>query len=92
MKREELFKLIERNSGESIEESSKNGIMAHYVDVDGLIDDIQKALIVDLADVRQQSELFTLAEMKDCWEASGRAEFWEPWTNFDDWFSQRNSA
>jgi hypothetical protein len=39
--REELFKLIERNSVE-IEESEKNGIIAHHVEVDDLIDDLEK--------------------------------------------------
>jgi|TARA_R110000823_G_scaffold228023_1_gene355410 hypothetical protein len=34
-----IFELIERNSVD-IEESSKNGIIAHQVDVDELVDDL----------------------------------------------------
>ena len=46
-----IFKLIEANSVD-IEESSKNGIIAHYVDVDELVDDL-----FSLYDVSQQREL-----------------------------------
>ena len=63
---EEIFKLIERNSGESIEESSKNGIMAHSVDVDCLIDDIQKALNVGLADAMLSLQLLKIAKCPAC--------------------------
>ena len=34
-----IFELIERNSV-NIEESSKNGVIAHQVDVDELVDDL----------------------------------------------------
>tara|TARA_R110000796_G_scaffold165565_1_gene282377 strand:+ start:25 stop:273 length:249 start_codon:yes stop_codon:yes gene_type:complete len=45
-----IFKLIEANSVD-IEESSKNGIIAHYVDVDELVDDL-----FSLYNVVKQSE------------------------------------
>ena len=51
-----IFKLIEANSVD-IEESSKNGIIAHYVDVDELVDDL-----FSLYDVSQQSELLKVLE------------------------------
>lgn len=38
-KKLEVYKLIERNSVH-IEESSKNGIIAHHLDVDGFLDDL----------------------------------------------------
>jgi hypothetical protein len=44
MTRQSILQLIERNSGQTLEESSKNGIMAHSVDVDGFIDDLLEAL------------------------------------------------
>ena len=53
MTRENIFKAIEANSGEAIEESSKNGIVAHQVDVEGLIDDILKASNGDIGDVSE---------------------------------------
>jgi hypothetical protein len=40
MNRKQLFNIINKNSGTTIEESSKNGIIANKVDVDALIDDI----------------------------------------------------
>jgi hypothetical protein len=43
--KKKLFKLIERNSVE-IEESEKNGIIAHHVDVDGLMDDLVKSFAI----------------------------------------------
>jgi hypothetical protein len=43
--RKELFKLIERNSVE-IEESEKNGIIAHHVEVDDLLDDLEKLFAI----------------------------------------------
>jgi len=54
----ELFKLIERNSAD-IEESSKNGIIAHHVDVDELVNDL-----FTLCGVSQRSKLLK-AEDKD---------------------------
>lgn len=39
MNKTQLFKLIEKNSAK-IEESSKNGIIAHQVEVDDLVDDL----------------------------------------------------
>ena len=51
-----IFKLIEANSVD-IEESSKNGIIAHYVDVDELVDDL-----FSLYDVSQQRELLLAYE------------------------------
>ena len=39
MTKTQIFELIDRNSVE-IEESSKNGIIAHHVDVDELVNDL----------------------------------------------------
>lgn len=39
MDKTQLFRLIEKHSAK-IEESSKNGIIAHHVEVDDLVDDL----------------------------------------------------
>lgn len=60
----QIHKAIERNSGASIEESEKNGIMADRVDVDGLTADIQKlASDGNLASVSETLEMY-----KECFE------------------------
>ena len=59
MDKKQIFKLIESNSVE-IEESSKNGIIAHHVDVDELVNSLF-ALFVVLKPLKSK-ELPTLDE------------------------------